>query len=131
MKVIYNIDKEKNLIKAKCSGNTSLDKVIETMTEIYNNPNFKTGMNAISDITEVYFDFSYNEFYELLNFNEATEQIRGKVKWAIILKPGDSHHMNLIRMFNEMNKVHGLRIQTQGFNAEVDALEWLHSEESK
>ena len=71
----------------------------------------------------------YEDLYKFRSFTQSTERIRGKVKWAVVVKPNDTQYTAKLRMFQEMNKVHGVGIQTRGFNTTKDALEWLQTEE--
>ena len=129
MEFIYNINKERNLIHVKCTGNISFDELIKNMTKVNNDPNFRHGMNTLADISKAIFDFNYDELDKLRSFTQTTERIRGKVKWAVVIKSNDTQYTVKFRMFQDINKVHGVGIQTRGFNTFKDAFEWLQSEE--
>jgi hypothetical protein len=128
MPFIYNINKEQNLIQVKCSGNISLDELTKNMTKTNLDPNLTPAMNTLVDISNAVFDFNYEELDKLRDYIKATEQIHGKVKWAVVLKPDDTQYSAKLQMFQDINKVHGIDIQIRGFEKTQDALKWLQSE---
>ena len=119
----YTIYPEENLIRMKCSGDFTIPELMEHTLRVNQDPKFQPGMNTLGDYLDAHWVGEVQEMSDYLEHTEMLEKVRGKCRWAILLRTDGGR--KLIEMYNLMVRERGIQIETRAFTSEQEALAWL------
>ena len=125
MKSSYSIDAEKGLIYKTHLGQVTVNEEIELLDEIFSDPKFRTGMNAICDFTGASIDWELADLDRFRVYVARINHIAGKCKWAIVST--ETTTRNTARLFIALGKNLPDSIEVRLFDDARDALEWAGS----
>lgn len=123
MKFQYQISRDENLIRLTCSGDISIDEVIDHMNRVHKDPDFRTGMNTIADLSGARLEMSFMEINCYKEFVQKIESVRGNCKWAFYAPHSATHEPDsLFNMVFESSL-----IDVRLFKDKAEAELWVNS----
>lgn len=123
MKFEYTIDSEAGLIFTKFQGKFDVETTISCLRRVYDDPRFRPGMDSLNDLRLATIDWDYEELERFRTFVESVKEIRGRCRWAILLKAGATYVTTSIA--SVIGEAHGIGIDVKLFDEDVSALRWL------
>ncbi len=119
----YRIDPEAGLIFTRFEGKFDVATMIACLKRIYADPQFTTGMDSLNDLRLATIDWDYDDVERFRTFIQSVEHIRGKCRWALLVKGGATYVS--ARIASVIGEAHGIGIEVKLFDNDSEGLEWL------
>jgi hypothetical protein len=125
MPVAVHIEPDHRVVTFECDGRVAFDDVRSAFADMFADPRFEPGINALWDLRRASIGVRVQEIPDLLNMISARQRERGKDYRVAILVAG-SPDFGLSTMF-EMS-AHAMPFSVRVFRSHTEATKWLGGE---
>lgn len=126
MPVTVHVDSKANLITFRCEGKLTLDDIQRALDEMFADPGFRSGLNALWDLRDASIGVYAQEIPDLLRMIRDRQDERGRDYRVAILVAG-SPDFGLSTLF-EMS-AHAMPFTVRVFRGSTEAGRWLKGEQ--
>ena len=124
MKSVYKIDVEQNLIHKTHHGEITVDDEIKLLNSIFEDSDFRQGMDAICDFKDATVDWELVEMDRFRAYISRIRYVTGECKWALIFPRGaETSTARLFMAFNDA--IGGSTISVKLFHSYEEGLAWI------
>jgi hypothetical protein len=129
MGITYTIDTVNNMVNKHNVGHISVEEEIAFLENVFADPQYKRGMNAICDLTEGLIDWSLTDLDRFRAFIDNRKHVLGNCKWALLATGGITHLT--ARIFILLHEAFSDSIQIRLFGSKDEAVTWLAEVDSE